>query len=96
MRRLVIFQNYSYFNRTEEYILYLLKSFREIADKIIVLNNSKLEFQEKKKYQNLSDEYYERENIGYDAGAYKDFFQNNTTETLGQWDEIILANSTFF
>lgn len=96
MRRLVICQNYSFFDRAEKYILYLLQSFAEFADRIIVLNNSKLKNEEKRKYQNLSDEYYERENLGYDAGAYKDFFQNNTVETIGEWDEIVLTNSTFF
>lgn len=96
MRRLVIFQNYSFFDQVEKYTIYLLKSFKEIADKLIVLSNSKLKVEEKKIYQDLSDEYFERENIGYDAGAYKEFFQSITNNELSQWDEIVLANSTFF
>jgi rhamnosyltransferase len=96
MKRLVVFQNYSYREQAEEYILYLLKSFREVADKIVVVSNSKLSSEDQKKYRCVSDEYYEREDVGYDAGAFMDFFRQTSKDKLCHWDEIVLANSTFF
>jgi rhamnosyltransferase len=96
MKRLVIFQNYSYRDKAEDYVLYLLKSFREIADKIVVVSNSKLTLEDQKKYRCVSDGYYERENVGYDAGGYIDFFKKTSKAEMCYWDEIVLTNSSYF
>lgn len=95
MRRMVIFQHYSYFDEVEDYVYYVLNSFKIVAEKIVFISNSKLNDIDLNKINKIVDECYQRENIGYDAGAFKDYFLNMSYNELKEWDEILLTNSTY-
>lgn len=96
MRRMVVFQHYSYFGEVEDYVYYVLNSFKVVAEKIVFISNSKLCDKDLEKINEIVDECYQRENRGYDAGAFKDYFLNVSYNELKDWDEILLTNSTYF
>ncbi len=96
MKRLGVFHFYEKNGVVNDYIETLLGSFQSVLSKLIIIVNGKLSDSEFQKLQVYSDIIYQRENIGFDAGAYKDFFLDLHQETWDLWDEIIIFNSTFY
>lgn len=96
MERIGIFHLYNKCGIVESYIEKLLESMVSILSKLIIVINGDLGNMELCKLERFSDFIYIRENVGYDAGAYKDIFLELHQEDWKQWDEIILFNSTFY
>ncbi len=97
MRRLLIYLTYDPQNVIDDYIGYFLKSMKQITDSIAVIcNMSHIE----KGLQNISaytDKIFYRQNIGLDAGGFKDALCSFIGwEHIAQYDEIILANDSFY
>ena len=68
-----------------------------ITQKIVIVSNGKLKEKERAKLRSYTSYIYERDNIGFDAGAYKDTFTHYLREeSFERWDEIILLNDTFY
>lgn len=93
MDRLCIFVVYDRQGIIDEYIEYILRELRKFSKKIIVVCNFKTILLDKKIID--ADEILFRDNIGFDAGAYKEVFISRKEE-LSNYDEIIISNDTYY
>lgn len=97
MKRLLIYLTYDKQNIIDAYIGYFLHCMRPIADTIITVCN--MPYIEKGLH-NLSDHadgIFYRENKGLDCGGFKDgLCQFVGWEQLKDYDEVILANDSFY
>ncbi len=97
VNRMAIFVFYDWEGYVEDYVRYLLNSLMAVTQKIVIVSNGKLRQEERKKLAIYTPCIYERDNRGFDAGAYKDaFLYYLREEPLDQWDEVILLNDTFY
>lgn len=96
MKRIGIFQLFNEHGFIEEYVEFLLKSMHPILLKLVIVCNCNIEKNELEKLQQFSDDIYIREDIGFDAGAYKDVLLNLHQENWDEWDEIVIFNDTFY
>ena len=96
-KRMGIFVFYDAIGVMDEYAENLLESIQREVQKLIVIVNGTIVNSAYQKLKKKSYEVYIRDNVGYDAGAYKDavtkFLIN---EKLDKWDEIVLFNDTFY
>ena len=97
MKRMVIFVFYDFEGIVDGYVRYLLQSLEEISEKIVIVSNGRLDVKAKRVFESYTEYIYQRDNKGYDAGAYKDVFMNYLKdEDWQQWDEVIMLNDTFY
>lgn len=97
MKRLAIFVFYDKDGIVDRYVLYYLKSLRDIVDRLVIISNGHLDCEQKNKLTNFSDKYYERENKGFDVDAYKEGLTNLVGwNCVQQYDEVILCNDTCY
>lgn len=97
MRRYGIFVFYNEHGKVEPYVEVLLRSMRTILQELVILINGEIDSHEKEKLLSYSHRVFQRDNIGYDGGAYKDAFTVFLKEEdWTQWDELLLFNDTFY
>lgn len=94
MKRLGILCFYDHDGIVDDYIIYLLNSMRDVLSGIYVVVNGQLSENSYAKLLKVSDSVFIRDNIGFDAGAYKYVLLNHCN--VDEWDEIVLFNSTFY
>ena len=97
IKRLGIFVFYDAVGKVDLYVEKLLQSILPELNKLVIVVNGKLLNEEKQKLKKYSSSIFIRENIGFDAGAYKDaflFFLSD--EDWEQWNEVVLFNDTFY
>ena len=94
MKRLGVFVFYDKDNIVDDYVIYLLEDMCKNLDDLVILSNSTLNKQEKKKLLKFTNKIIERENIGLDAGAWCEFFRQDKTYLT--YDEVVCFNDTFF
>lgn len=96
MKRMTIYLLYDKESKIDQYIIYMLKKLRTCSSYIMVVCN----------FQNLSttnevahyaDEVVYRDNVGYDAGGFKDALCKYIGwENLYDYDELIMLNDSFY
>lgn len=91
VRRLIIFASFSGGDDIPPYILYHLKALKEFGDKLVFVSNSPLGTKAWQQLGPICDDVLERANVGYDFAAWRDAIQR---EDMGQWDEVLLTNSS--
>lgn len=97
MRRCGVFVLFNEKGIVEPYVEILIRSIQEFLTECIVIVNGEINKEEKKKLHRYSKRVFQRCNIGYDGGAYKDIFLKFLKdEEWSQWDEIVLMNDTFY
>ncbi|MFT3798442.1 rhamnan synthesis F family protein [Microbacterium sp.] len=94
-RRLLIYVVYDRRGDVEEYIPYALTSLRAHCEHILVVVNGQLTDQGRAALDPVADEIVERANTGYDIWGYKTGL-DTAAARLEEYDEIILANDTWF
>ncbi len=95
--RLGIFVFYDVNNVLNDYVFFLLKSIKELVNKLVVVINGGNKQETMEKLYCFTSYLYIRENIGYDGGAYKDTFLIFLADEKWEcWDEVILFNDTFY
>lgn len=96
-KRMGIFVFYDAMGVVDGYVEHLLESMQNEVQKLVVVVNGAIVGSSYQKLKKKSYEVYIRDNVGYDAGAYKDavtkFLIN---EQMDKWDEILLFNDTFY
>lgn len=96
-KRLCIFSIYDKEGIIGEYILHILGDLKLVCSRIIIVINGVVQADGRKKLEKYTDEICIRENVGYDAGAYRhiliDYLQR---DELIAYDEVVLCNDTFF
>lgn len=79
----------------KKYVFSYLRGLQNINGEIIFISNSKLSDSSKLALKTLNITLYERENIGYDFGAWKDYITNNKKK-ISAFDRIILCNNSCY
>ncbi|MCM1047755.1 MAG: rhamnan synthesis F family protein [Clostridiales bacterium] len=97
MKRMGIFVFYDASGIVDKYVEVLLDSMQEVLQRVVIIINGGIRNNEYNKLKKYSYDIYVRENVGFDAGAYKDIFTKYLAEEdFRQWDEIVLFNDTFY
>lgn len=97
MKRMGIFIFYDEAGIVDKYIEVLLSSMQDILDRLIVIVNGSVRDEGYSKLKKYTQDIFIRENVGFDAGGYKDAFTKFIPEDdLKKWDEIVLFNDTFY
>lgn len=96
MKRAGIFLFYDPEGKVDDYILGCLGSLQEHMDYLLVVSNSSLDEANRKRLESVSSEVMERKNVGYDVGAYRDGLRHLGWDHMGDYDELVLFNYTFF
>ncbi len=97
MTRLGIVALYDADGKIYSYLEYYLSELRKVVHDMIIVFNGTLQMGERDKLQCFTDRVYERENIGFDAGAYK--YALGKCISQEEWetfDEVVLTNDTCF
>lgn len=94
MKRLGLFVFYDRDGIVDDYVIYLLNDLMENLDDLVVISNSDLNKNEKKKFTKFTNNIIIRENKGLDAGALCEYF--NVHEEYKKYDEVVYLNDTFF
>lgn len=95
IKRLGVFVFYDKDGIVDDYVLFMLNSLKEATEDIIIVSNSEISATEKKKLNSFTDKIKIRQNIGLDAGAFKEVF-DEYQEYFKEFDELILLNDTFY
>ncbi len=96
MKRAGIFLFYDPEGKVDDYILGCLGSLPQHMDYLLVVSNSPLDETNRKRLESVSSEVMERKNVGYDVGAYRDGLRHLGWDHMGDYDELVLFNYTFF
>lgn len=97
MRRMGVFIFYDASGILDEYVEVLLASMQFVLSKLIIVVNGNIESKGYDKLKKYSSDIFVRENLGFDAGGYKDTFTKYISkDEVKQWDEIIMFNDTFY
>ena len=80
----------------DEYVIHKLIKLKEHVDYIYVVCNGKLTGESRANLEKISCIVYVRENKGFDVAAYAQAINNIGWDKLGEMDELILMNYTFF
>lgn len=96
MKRAGIFLFYDPEGKVDDYILGCLGSLQQHMDYLLVVSNSPLDETNRKRLESVSSEVMERKNVGYDVGAYRDGLRHLGWDHMGDYDELVLFNYTFF
>ncbi|MCI8936458.1 MAG: hypothetical protein HFI44_06295 [Lachnospiraceae bacterium] len=96
MKRLCIYLTYDKQGIVDSYIEYMLRELKTISDRLIVVCNQP-QIVSGEHFLKCADYIYYRENIGFDAGGFKDalceYFGWNQ---VWEYDELVLVNDSFF
>lgn len=97
IKRLCIYLTYDRESIIDKYIGYVLKELKQCSSYLIVINNE-LEIRKGNDIlKKLADKIFFRENIGYDAGGFKDALCHYLGwNAIYEYDELILVNDSFF
>ena len=79
----------------DDYVIFMLDSFKEAVDDLSIIANVDLNAEQKKKFLKYTDKLDIRENLGLDAGAFK-YAYDKYKKYFKKYDELILFNDTFF
>lgn len=92
--RLVIYFFYDGQGIVDDYNLVLLRDMMKNCKDLLVVSNGQLSEEGRKKFSQITDQILERENKGFDVGAYKEALLTLGWEKLAEYDEVILMNYT--
>lgn len=96
MKRLCIVSVYDKDGIADDYLFYLIDELRNNMDKLEVVINGYMKPEYKKRIENKADVVWTRKNSGFDAGAYKYALNQTGADEIGQYDELVLCNDTFY
>lgn len=97
LSRLGIFVFFDPQGIVDDYVLYLLRSFRPHFQRLLVISNGPLDQTARERLLQYTDDLRVRENRGLDAAAYKEgLISFCGWEEVSQYDEVVLMNDTFF
>lgn len=96
MRRVAFYLFFDPHGQVDGYVLHTLRHLRAHAEHIFVVSNAGLDDAGRDALRGVADQVWERDNVGFDVGAYHDALTEFGAERLAEYDELILLNSTFF
>lgn len=97
MKRLCIYLIYDKQNIVDKYIGYMLKELKSCSNHLAVVCNLPEIAQGIENVEPYADEIFYRENIGLDAGGFKDaLIKFIGWEKVSEFDEVVLVNDSLF
>lgn len=96
MKRIAFYLFWEKDGVVDRYVPYCLEKLREHVEHIVVISNGPLSEAGRGELRGVADEVWERENVGFDVGGYKDALTRFGFDRLAEYDELILLNYTFF
>ncbi len=80
----------------DDYVFYMLSSIRPYLSQLLVIINGFVRDEYLPRLNEIADDVYNRENVGYDITAYRDGIRRIGWEQIKQADECLLFNSTLY
>ncbi len=96
MNRALIYVHYNPNGNCADYVIYTLQAVRPLFEHIVVVSNSALKEEDKQRISKFSDIIYERENKGFDFGAWKCAFISEGWNKLTAFNSLTIMNDTCF
>lgn len=96
MKRIAFYLFWDKDGVVDRYIPYCLEKLREHVEHIVVVSNGPISEGGRAELERVADEVWERDNLGFDVGAYKESLTRFGFDRLADYDELILLNYTFF
>ncbi|QPS70937.1 rhamnan synthesis F family protein [Lactococcus garvieae] len=96
MKRLLLYVHYNRYDKISGHVLYQLKQMRPLFEKVVLISNSQLSEEGQAKLSGLMDDFIQRENKGFDFGAWRDGMQYVGFEQLKDYDSVTVMNDTCF
>ena len=96
MKRLGIYFFFDKEGRGREYNFFYVRELKKIADFVLVVVNGQLDGDSKRRFAEIADEVFIRENIGFDVWAYKQAMEHIGWKNIYEYDELILSNFTCY
>ncbi|WP_424463408.1 rhamnan synthesis F family protein [Pseudoclavibacter helvolus] len=96
MNRLVIYLLFDRAGRADSGVLRALQGFRPHASELLVVVNGAVSESSRASLESVADSVFERPNEGFDVGGYRAALELVGAERLASFDEVVLANYTFF
>ncbi len=95
--RLTILQFYDKSGVVDRYIPYLLDCLKTVSSKLIVVVNGEITEDGLKLLQSHSDDVVQRQNVGFDAAAWKFILcEYYGWEMVREYDELLLTNDSYY
>ena len=97
MNRICLFQVCPEDRKLAQYIWYLASKLMKLSSKVVIISNGDLNEFDRQIIINKGLFVFERGDIGYDAGAFKEALEKYLGwETIKSFDELILVNDTCY
>lgn len=96
MKRILFYVHFNRDAELDEYVVYQIKKMKPLFTKTIFITNSRVSARDKKRLDGYYDEFIQRENRGFDFGAWRDSLMKFGWENLAKFDELIIMNDTNF
>lgn len=97
MKRIGIFIFYNKYGRVYQYIKYLLSDIKKNLTTLVIVCNGQLNKEGSKYFEDVGDYIYLRDNVGFDAGAYKEIIlELIQRKAINLYDELVLFNNSFY
>lgn len=97
MKRLCIYLTYDGQGIVDEYIGYMLGELKTCVSQLVVVSNQTKIIKGQDILENYADQIFYRENIGLDAGGFKDALCDYIGwDKVGEYDELVLVNDSCF
>lgn len=95
MRRAVIFAHYDKDNLIDDYVVYYVKSLKDVCDTVVFVSCNEIFAAEKSKLDGIADYIIDEKHDEYDFGSYKRGYLY-LKERLEDFDELIFANDSCY
>lgn len=96
MRRFLVFLLYDPDGFVDSAVLHTLRGLQPHVEQIFVVVNGYLQDESRERLGEVADEIFERDNIGFDVGAYRAALGQIGWDRLAEYDELLFVNYTFF
>lgn len=96
MNRLCLYLTYDKENKIDNYITYMLEALHTCCTYILLICNSESDLRQEKDFS-YADRVICRNNVGFDAGGYKDVLcEYIGWDRLYEFDELVILNDSFY
>lgn len=95
LSRCIVYVHYNADGPVDRYVYRALQSLRPYACRIVFVSNSPVADEDRSRLAEVTDDLLVRPNVGLDVGAHREALAY-LGDSMSEYDEVILANSTWF
>lgn len=93
-KRILFYVHFNKDNGLDKYVVYQLQKMKPIFQTVVFITNSKISAQDKIRLDGLYNIFIQRDNQGFDFGAWRDSMINFGWEKIDKYNELTLMNDT--